>query len=252
MKVLYFTSTGNSLYVAKQFDAELFSIPKMLKENKFCFEDDKIGIVFPTYGLSQPTIVKEFLSKVTLISPYIFVVTTCGDASFGTTNSVEKLLKAKKINVSYMAEIKMADNYLPLYEMSSSIEKAKSKNIEKNLSDLLGDVNNNIKKVKKAKPLDSILTFSGHKVMKVLEKSNYKKFIVEDNCNLCGTCEKVCPKNNIEIKEKVVYNKSCIGCYACTHNCPQNAIRHKKEKSKARFRNENVTLKEIIDSNNLT
>ena len=43
---------------------------------------------------------------------------------------------------------------------------------------------------------------------------------------------------------------NCQMCLACTNNCPQNAIRVKKEKSKARFKNQNVTLKEIINANN--
>ena len=31
MKIFYFTATGNSLYVAKRFGGELYSIPKVLK-----------------------------------------------------------------------------------------------------------------------------------------------------------------------------------------------------------------------------
>jgi formate hydrogenlyase subunit 6/NADH:ubiquinone oxidoreductase subunit I len=54
----------------------------------------------------------------------------------------------------------------------------------------------------------------------------------------------------VTIREKAVIGTNCIGCYACTQNCPVNAIRVKGEKSKARYRNKSVTIKEIIDSNN--
>lgn len=59
MKIFYFTGTGNSLYIAKKFGGELYSIPQVLKGNEYVFEDEKIGIIFPTYGFSVPTIVKK-------------------------------------------------------------------------------------------------------------------------------------------------------------------------------------------------
>lgn len=52
MKILYFTATGNNLYIAKRLGGELYSIPKLIKEGKYEFEDEKIGIVFPAYGWS--------------------------------------------------------------------------------------------------------------------------------------------------------------------------------------------------------
>lgn len=39
-------------------------------------------------------------------------------------------------------------------------------------------------------------------------------------------------------------------CLACVHHCPQNAVRVKGEKSRKRFKNENVSLSEILEANN--
>ena len=49
MKILYFTSTGNCLYVAKRIsekfkECELISISRAVKENNFKFDDDIIMI----------------------------------------------------------------------------------------------------------------------------------------------------------------------------------------------------------------
>ena len=63
-------------------------------------------------------------------------------------------------------------------------------------------------------------------------------------------CEKVCPVDNIEVDTKPVFKSNCQQCLSCINNCPQNAIRLKGEKSKTRFINQNIALKEIIDSNN--
>ena len=40
MKTLYYTSTGNNLYIAKQLGGELISIPQLMKKNEFDIEDD--------------------------------------------------------------------------------------------------------------------------------------------------------------------------------------------------------------------
>ena len=63
MKTLYFSSTGNCLYFAKELGGENFAIPKLISENKFSFKDDVIGIVFPIYGLCIPPYIEEFFKK---------------------------------------------------------------------------------------------------------------------------------------------------------------------------------------------
>lgn len=54
--VFYFTGTGNSLYVAKELDADFVSIPQVLKEERLEFSVDSIGIVYPVYGHEVPAI----------------------------------------------------------------------------------------------------------------------------------------------------------------------------------------------------
>ncbi len=58
MKTFYFTSTGNSMYVAKSIGGDLYSIPQMLKEGKDAFRDEVIGFVLPCYAFGVPRIVK--------------------------------------------------------------------------------------------------------------------------------------------------------------------------------------------------
>lgn len=63
MKILYFTATGNSLYIAKSLGGELLSIPQMVKNGFFEFTDDKIGIVFPLHAWGVPSYVADFFKK---------------------------------------------------------------------------------------------------------------------------------------------------------------------------------------------
>lgn len=58
----YFTGTGNCLYVARQLggkDAELLSIPQLMKHKKFKFEADEIGLVYPIYGHMPSNMVRR-------------------------------------------------------------------------------------------------------------------------------------------------------------------------------------------------
>ena len=51
--ILYFTGTGNCLYVARQLageHGELLSIPQLMKQKQIEIEADEIGLVYPIYG----------------------------------------------------------------------------------------------------------------------------------------------------------------------------------------------------------
>lgn len=46
------------------------------------------------------------------------------------------------------------------------------------------------------------------------------------NCNSCGLCEEICPKNAIKISDKgaQIDYSNCIKCYCCHEICPEEAI----------------------------
>lgn len=58
--IFYFTGTGNSLYAAKHFDKELYSIPQEMKKESRKYTADRIGIVCPLYEFDLPSLVKDF------------------------------------------------------------------------------------------------------------------------------------------------------------------------------------------------
>lgn len=50
----------------------------------------------------------------------------------------------------------------------------------------------------------------------------------EDECVACGTCEGVCPRGAIAVKNgvrAVVEALRCVGCGLCAKECPATAIR---------------------------
>ncbi len=265
MKILYFTATGNSLYVAKSFDAELISIPQMMKDKKFDFEDEEIGIVFPLYSwLPAPNVI-EFLQKASFKCNYLFAIATYGCFSGGVASYLVDISSQYGYKFDYINKIKMVDSYLPGFNMDKQKKDEPKKMIESNLSKIKSDI-------KEQKQLivneNFIVTKMSKSMVKMINKdenpNNHKRSIkmhmgkggikpyysVDENCTKCSTCVKVCPVDNIKLQGKnISLDNRCFMCLACVQNCPQKAIHLRGEVSNARFRNSNISLKEIIQSN---
>ena len=251
MKIFYYTATGNSLDVAKRIGGQLYSIPQLLKENNLEFEDEAIGIICPTYLWSIPELVVEFLEKAKLKTNYFFGIKTYGNMDIGVKNHFVKIAKKNNLDVKYVKSLLMVDTALPLFDIDKQVANLDKKKTEENLTQIVKDVQNRKVELDIKSPIKGSMSDLSYKMQISMQKSKYKQFEVEDSCIGCKTCSKVCPVGNITMENnRPKYDTKCIGCFSCTNNCPVNAIRVKNERSKARFRNKNVSLKEIIDSNN--
>lgn len=249
MKIFYFTATGNCLDVAKRFGGELYSIPAVLKGNERIFQDEKIGLVFPCYGLIAPKIVREFIERVTLKSNYLFTIMTYGNFSGDCTHWFSGYAAQKGLHVDYANELLMIDNYLPFFDMKKQREK--TLDIETPLKQILEDVGKSRKFIRKNNFLKKCLSWFSSHFNEIMFTNGCRKFRVDDRCNQCGTCVSVCPRRNVVLTEKPVFGKKCIFCLACIQLCPQKAIRIKNEANPdERFKNERIRLEEIIASNN--
>lgn len=250
MTIFYFTATGNSLYIAKSFkNATLYSIPKLLKEGRFEFSDEVIGIITPTHNFSTPTLIRVFLSQAKLECKYFFTLFTCGGSTLGALDEYARFVQKQGIRLDYLNKIAMMDNYLKFWDMKEQKKKLPQKRTQEKLEEVLKDIEERREFRAKSNVLyrwlSEITYFYCSRFVK-----NHKQFSIQDTCINCNICSQVCPVDNIlPTTPKPTYQEHCIFCLACTHHCPTHSITLQGEKSKERYRHPNISLKEIIASN---
>ncbi|MCM1193985.1 MAG: EFR1 family ferrodoxin [Acetatifactor muris] len=253
--VFYFTGTGNSLYVAKQLDTELVSIPQAIKNDDQTYEADQIGLVYPVYGHEAPFMVREFIKNAEFITDYLFVVLTYGNRHGGAAELAQKMLESTGKKADYIRTIKMIDNFLPGFDMEEQVASAPEKRIEENLAVIKEEVSGKVHKIDEVTDADRAAHQEFLSRMGGGPSGSFENiYTVSDKCIGCGICMKVCPGGCIHVEnQRAVYGGgNCQMCMACIHHCPQKAIglRYPEKNPEARFHNEHIRLPEIVEANN--
>lgn len=250
--VFYFTATGNSLYVAKQFSDKPLSIPQIMRGKQRTFSDDMIGIVCPVYAGQPPKMVVEFFKETELKAKYLYIILTYGHDESDSPEFTARLAEKYGVFADYIATIKMVDNYLPVFDMNE--ETAIEKNVEEQIQTAVRAVSDRQKGVPEATKEQRKLHAHVARMNRLMPAfNNGSQIKVKDNCVGCGICQQVCPVGNFYIeKGKAKRRKlSCEFCLACVQNCPQKALglRMADKNPDARYRNEHISLQEIIKAN---
>lgn len=231
--ILCFSGTGNSKFVAdalsEKLSDKIVSINDILKKNKkreFSSEKPFI-IVAPIYAWQLPQIVNEFIESASFSgTDKIYFVATMGKDTGKTDKYCKKL--CKKINMNFMGftGITMPDNYVFADAMKSKEEN------EERIRSSLAAIENTADLIlagEKIKRTDksSLRGLKSGMVNKMFNQyaRNDNGFVTSDKCTLCGTCVKLCPLNNIKIKnDKITFLHNCANCYSCIHHCPEQAL----------------------------
>ncbi len=243
--ILYFSGTGNSKYVAEQIAKittdEIVSINDKLQNNdkSDILVDDRLIFVVPTYAWRIPRVVREWILKTNFKgAKNTWFVMTCG-SEIGNAEKYNKKLCNKK-GFTYMGStgVVMPENYIAMFDSPKDDE------IKKIILQADAEIKNITEVLVQNKPFPTPRNNLQDKVMSGPVNMLFypmfvkaKGFYADSKCINCGKCVKVCPLNNIEIKNnKPVWNNNCTHCMACISYCPTNAIEYgKKTVGKKRY-----------------
>ena len=265
---LYFTGTGNCLYVARQLageNTELLSIPQMIKHGTYDFEADEIGIVYPIYGHMPPNMVRNFIKKAHLKADYKFAILTYGARKCDAVEIWDRISSKAGNTFDYINTIVMVDNWLPNFDMNEQIKI--DKHIPEHLQQITADLNEQRRwhepvTEEERQQHQEFLKRTGLNPETGFVMDSAKSFLVTDACIRCGVCTEVCPRGNYELTpDGITMRGDCEFCFACIQNCSQKAIRFRKSEDgsfpdgteknpNARYRNEHISLSDIIQANN--
>ena len=252
--LFYFTATGNSLYVAKKIDKNPISIPQVLRcQCNLNFTNETIGIVCPIFAGEPPKIIVDFMRKAKFKTDYFYVIMTYGNDHTDAAEWTERIGKEYGIKIDYINTVKMVDNYLPVFDMNEQM--AIDKKVDEQINIIIEELAE-----KKCKILES--TEQGRKLHAAVAEHfkenpsliNGEQLIIKEECNGCGICSQVCPMENICIENDKAKrrNNTCYFCLSCIQNCLNKSIglSGMDRNPNARYRNEHITLGEIIAANN--
>ena len=253
--VFYFTATGNSLYAARELAKEvgqLISIPQVIKEEQLDFAADEIGFVFPDYAASAPLIVREFIKKAKLQATYVFSVITFGNFAANVAEWWDEFCRNEGVTNHYIQTLLTVDNYLPVFDMNEQVKI--DKHTPENLATIVDEVNNHKQFIAHFDGMDERM----QGFLKGLQDNHFPMEaerllkLDADACIACGTCAAVCPHGNFRMSDVAEFSGACEYCLACVHSCPQKALTLAmgERNPKARYRNENVSLRDIKRANN--
>lgn len=255
--IYYYTGTGNSLWAARTLaenidNAEILSLAE-IGEDTLTNTPTCLGLVFPVHIWGVPVRVLRFLeaSSARMHPEYLFAVAVNGGQVANTLVQLRKVLAAKGKTLSAGWEITMPSNYIPWGGPGpQELQQKRFKAAEQKLRTIAKHISNHENCPVETGPLWQRLIFSGFAYPMSFPHIHQmdQKFWVDEKCNHCEICQKVCPAGNITLQDgKPVWNQRCEQCFACLQWCPQEAIQYgKKTPRYERYHHPEITLKGML------
>jgi ferredoxin/flavodoxin len=228
----YFSTTGNTMQVARQLAAELGDTQLLairnLRTGAVKASSARVGILFPIYCWGLPRIVSQFVKRLEVPSgAYVFSVCTMGGTVGGALVQMRSRLAERGIKLAAGWTVQMPNNYPPV---GGGWSEDRQKRAFGKAHDRLARIAVAVKAGTRSgverwpAPLCWLTDAAYAGAMSHFQQAD-KRFTVSQACNHCGICAKVCPVGNIEmVAGAPQWRHNCEQCMACLQWCPTEAI----------------------------
>lgn len=253
--IYYYTGTGNSLWTARLLAAELgnteiYPMTKVIKDGQTP-EADATGIVFPVHMWGMPNLVIQFLKALKKEpSQYYFACAVNAGQVSRTLIQLQELMSFYGLSLSAGLDIVLPSNYIPwggpgpanrlqkLYDMAQEKIRQAAVYISRKESG----------PVEKGPLWQRIIFTALYKITFNMVPKLDQNFRVDEKCNACAICVKICPMENIVMTaEKPAWQHRCDQCLACIQWCPREAIQYgKKTPAYQRYHHPEIKVKDMM------
>lgn len=242
--IFYFSSTGNSLFIAEQIKAALGGqiryIPKFKGDVNIY---DKIIIASPIHSFGLPTLVYNFIINLNTPKPLYIVLNHGGMEAFAPYYAYQ-LCKEKGLNIRSVQAIMMPEIYTLTFSQPRFLINLVLRKAPKRLVPVIEAIHYD-KEIVVPKPKKDKWTpkhLENRKMWHLLARD----FTITDDCTDCQKCVHICPTGNIKFKNGyILFGENCVACLSCYHRCPEKAIVYKDKRKKDRY------INPLIKENNI-
>ena len=243
--IIYFSATGNSRFaahlLADQLNEPITDAGAWIKNNQkgeFYSQTPWI-FVAPTYSWQMPHIFADFIRETRFLDNRdAYFILTCGGETGNADQEISALCKEKGLNFHGVWPTVMPDNYIIMFP-SPAPDKCPQ---------MMEKAADSLKKaaycIRKGQDFPAVPHNWLDKLKSGIVNQGFYRFQIKttpfyttERCTGCGKCVRLCPLNNIHLKNgQPVWGSNCTHCTACLNGCPTAAIEYgRKTKGKRRY-----------------
>jgi flavodoxin/NAD-dependent dihydropyrimidine dehydrogenase PreA subunit len=237
----YFSGTGNSRRLAEvsseRFKESGFKVKvKNIEDNEVAEKHNDYschGFIFPSLGFGIAKLMTEFMQALPpATEKEAFIIVSMGNEEYHLPPSEgkclgqgKKILEKKGYKVVGGDAVAMPNNWITGWSAPPP-EKAALivEDGEKAVREFIEKIINGEFYMKKSHWLSKLLGITVNPFMLFGLNFMYLSFYINDKCNSCEICAKICPVENIAmINGKPKWGKECFWCHRCLNLCPKES-----------------------------